>query len=129
MSGKKKLLLVDDDPAVTSYLVVKLSKLYDIVSTNDPAEVVALARREQPHVILSDIDMPEMSGGDVAAAVAAEPETATIPVIYLTALVSPQEAQDMEGQVGGRPGVSKRAPLSELVEVIDRVTARGQPRD
>jgi CheY-like chemotaxis protein len=129
MSGKKKLLLVDDDPAVTSYLVVKLSKLYDVVSTNDPREVVALAKREQPHVILSDIDMPEMNGGDVAAAVAAEPATASIPLVYLTALVSPQEAHDLGGHVGGRPGVSKRAALSELVEVIDRVTARGQSPD
>ncbi|HEY8050390.1 MAG TPA: response regulator [Ramlibacter sp.] len=124
MSGKRKVLLVDDDPAVTSYLVVKLSKLYEVVSTNNPRAAVALASAEQPHVILCDIDMPGMSGGDVAAALADEPMTALIPVIYLTALVSPQEASDLDGQVGGRPGVSKRAQLSELVEVIDKVTRR-----
>lgn len=124
MSGKKKILLVDDDASVTSYLVMKLSKLYDVVCTNDPREAVSLAAAEQPHAVLCDIDMPEMGGGEVCAALAAEPQTALIPLVYLTALVSPQEAQDLEGQVGGRPGVSKRAPLSELVAVIDKVTAR-----
>ena len=124
MSGKRKVLLVDDDASVIAYLVMKLSKLYDVVSTTDPRQAVAIATDEQPHVILCDIDMPDMGGGDVAAALVADPATAFIPLIYLTALVSPQEAQDLDGQVGGRPGVSKRAQLSELVEVIDKVTRR-----
>ena len=123
MSGKKKVLLVDDDAAVISYLVVKLSKLYEVVSTTDSRRAVATAKEERPDVILCDIDMPHLSGGDVAAALAEEPQTAGIPVVYLTALVSPEEAKDLQGQVGGRPGVSKRAQLAELVAVIDRVTS------
>ena len=122
MNAKKRILLVDDDDAVVSYLVAKLSKLYDVVSTVDPSKVVALARRELPDVILCDIDMPGMSGGDVAAALGEDSATARIPLIYLTALVSPEEARDLQGQVGGRPGVSKRAPLAELVARIDELT-------
>jgi CheY-like chemotaxis protein len=124
MSGKKKVMLVDDDAAVISYLVVKLGKLYDVVSTTDSRRALAMAKEERPDVILCDIDMPEMSGGDVAAALGDDAATADIPLVYLTALVSPEEAKDLQGQVGGRPGVSKRAQLSELVDVIDRVTAR-----
>jgi hypothetical protein len=45
-----------------------------------------------------------------------------VPLIYLTGLVSPEETRDLEGQVGGRPGVSKRAPLAELVARIDAAT-------
>jgi CheY-like chemotaxis protein len=123
MTGKKKVLLIDDDDAVISYLGVKLAALYDVVSTVDPRRAVAMARQELPDVVLCDIDMPHMSGGDVAAALAAEPQTAAIPLVYLTALVSPDEAQDLQGQVGGRPGVSKRAPLAQLVATIDQVTA------
>jgi len=124
MSAKKKLLLVDDDAAVISYLVMKLSKLYEVVSTTDPVAVLPMARAERPDAILCDIDMPDMGGGDVAAALAADAATAGIPLIYLTALVSPEEAREMDGQVGGRPGVSKRAPLSELVSKIDEATRR-----
>src|SRR3954470_1630476 len=107
--GRKKLMLIDDDSAVDEYLVKKLSRLYDVVSTTRPAQALSLARAERPDAILCDIDMPEVSGGDVAAALADDPGTASIPVIYLTALVSPEEAKDLGGQVGGRPGVSKRA--------------------
>lgn len=124
VTAKKRILLIDDDAAVISYLVTKLVKHYDVVSTVDPRQVVALARRELPEVILCDIDMPEMTGGDVAAALAKDPDTARIPLIYLTALVSPEEARDLDGQVGGRPGVSKRAPLSELIKKIDEATWR-----
>ena len=119
MAQRKRILLVDDDEAVVALLVQKLARTYDVVSTVDPRKVLAIAKREMPDVILCDIDMPDMSGGEVAAALAEDPETAHIPLIYLTALVSPEETRDLDGQVGGRRGVSKRAPLSELVECID----------
>ena len=122
MTAKKKIMLIDDDDAVVRYLVVKLSRMYEVVSTTDPLKAVGIAKRDRPDVILCDIDMPEMSGGEVAAALSEDPATAFIPVIYLTALVSPEETRDLSGQVGGRPGVSKRAPLSELVKTIDEVT-------
>ena len=63
-----------------------------------------------------------MSGGDVAAQISADSQTARIPFIYLTALVSPEEARDLDGQVGGRPGIVKRAPLGDLVAKIDELT-------
>lgn len=123
MNAKRKVLLIDDDEAVVAHLVIKLSKLYEVVSTVNPRQAVALARRELPDVILCDIDMPDMGGGDVAAALAGDSATARIPLIYLTALVSPEEARDLQGQVGGRPGVSKRAPLAELVAAIDEAAS------
>ena len=123
MSGMKKILLVDDDEAVVAYLATKLAKSYEVVSTTDPRKAVAMARAQLPDVILCDIDMPGMSGGDVAAALAEDTGLARIPLIYLTGLVSPQEAQELQGQVGGRPGVSKRAPLAQLVAAIEDATA------
>jgi CheY-like chemotaxis protein len=121
MSGKKRVLLVDDDPTVVSYLTTKLSKLYEVVATSDPRKVVALARRELPDVILCDIDMPHMSGGEVAAELAADSGLARIPFLYLTDLVSPQEARELDGQVGGRPGIAKRAPMADLVARINEL--------
>ena len=122
LMSKKKVMLIDDDAAVISYLNVKLSKLYEIVSTTDPTSAVRMARAELPDLILCDIDMPAMGGGEVAAALAAESITARIPLVYLTALVSAEEARELDGQLGGRPGVSKRAPLSELTNAIDKAT-------
>jgi CheY-like chemotaxis protein len=119
MSTKKKLLLIDDDDAVISYLVSKLAKYYDLVSTTEPLMAVTMARNEKPDLILCDIDMPNLGGGEVAHSLAEDPHTSSIPLIYLTGLVSPEEALDLQGNVGGRPGVAKRAPLAVLLHRID----------
>ncbi len=119
---RMKLLLVDDDKAVVTYLTVKLGKHYEIAGTTQPANALSMARTERPDVILCDIDMPGMSGGEVAAALAADPRTAAIPLIYLTALATPQEMHELQGMVSGRPAVSKKARLSELLAHINNAT-------
>lgn len=122
--SRKKIMLIDDDEAVINYLTVKLGKHYDLISTTEPLIAVTLANREKPDLILCDIDMPEMGGGEVAAALSELPATSHIPLVYLTSLVSPQEAHELQGHVGGRPGVAKRAPLSELLACIESLTSR-----
>lgn len=124
MGEAKKILLIDDDQAVLAYLMAKLAPHYALVSTTDPHQAVDLAKAEQPDLVLCDIDMPGMGGGDVVAALAENPRTAGIPVMYLTALVSPEETRDMGGNVGGRPGVAKRAPIAELLQRIDELLAK-----
>ena len=124
---RKKILLVDDDDSVVSYLAAKLSQRYDVVCTVQPRVAVAMARAERPDLILCDIDMPGMSGGEVAAALAADAKTAAIPLIYLTALVSPAEARELQGLVSGRPAVAKRARMAELIERIEHTVNAVQP--
>lgn len=114
----RKILAVDDDVAVLEYLQAKLGGDYTVVTTHLPAEVLPLARAEKPDLIICDIDMPETDGGDVAAALAADSATSHIPLLYLTSILSREEAQDMRGQVGGRPAISKHAPARELVARI-----------
>lgn len=120
--ARKKIVVIDDDPAVLAVLQAKLVSRYVTVCSAKPIEAIALVRAEQPDVVLCDIDMPRMNGGEVAAALAADSATFRIPFIYLTSLVSPAEAEDLGGSVGGRPAVSKRATMIDLVRVIDSVT-------
>jgi DNA-binding response OmpR family regulator len=118
MTGRKNILLVDDDHAVTDYLQLKLGRAYDVLVTNDPRAALTLARKEQPDLILCDVDMPVMSGGDVCRALSDDEQTQHIPILYLTSMVSHEEVQMMGGQVGGRPGVSKAAPIDEILARI-----------
>src|SRR4051812_36747018 len=120
--ARKRILLVDDDQAVLVYLGAKLSRHYDIVSTLDPYQAITLARSGQPDLILCDLDMPGMSGSEVDSALHADPETAEIPLLYLTSLVSPAALKDLHGLVRGRPGASKRGPLGDLVARIEQLT-------
>jgi CheY-like chemotaxis protein len=118
MTKRKNILLVDDDTAVTDYLQLKLGKTYDVLVTNEPAAALALARKEQPDLILCDIDMPVMDGGDVSRALYDDAQTRNIPILYLTSIVSHEEVQMLKGQIGGRPGVSKSAPIGDILARI-----------
>ena len=124
MSERHKLLVVDDDEAMIDYLHAKLGDRYDIVSTNAPENVLGLARSERPNLILCDINMPGMDGGDVSKALHAHPEVRTIPVLFLTALISPSELKQTGQQIGGRAAISKQAPLEELAKRIQQVIER-----
>jgi CheY-like chemotaxis protein len=79
---------------------------------------VACACAEKPGIILCDIHMPGMQGDEVAFALSQEPCTADIPLVYLTALVSAEEAPDLEGVFGEYPTVSKMASTEELRQIV-----------
>ena len=124
MSERYKLLVVDDDEAMIDYLHAKLGERFDIVSTNAPENVLNLARTERPHLILCDINMPEMDGGDVSKALHAHPEVRTVPMLFLTALISPDELKNTGNLIGGRPAISKQAALPELEKRIRQLIER-----
>ncbi len=116
---KPKLLIVDDDEMVLKALRLELEERYAVVATHEPAEVLPLARKEKPDLILCDIEMPGMDGGDLSAALFADPALGGIPVLFLTGLASPADLTNTRGQLGGRPAVSKSAPVAELIKRID----------
>lgn len=117
--AKAKILVVDDDEAVLDYMRAKLASRYAVVVTTDPQEVIGLARAERPQLILCDIEMPGMDGGDLSAALYAEDGLRDIPLLFLTGLVTPEDLKAQQGQLGGRAAISKEAPIAELVARID----------
>ena len=112
---KRRLLLVDDDDAVLDYLRAKLGPRYEVLSTETAENVLALARSGRPDLILCDIDMPGMDGGDVSAALFSDEGTRDIPVLFLSALVSTQK------EIGGRHAIAKSAPVGELIARIESI--------
>lgn len=116
---KPKILVVDDDEAVLEFMRAKLGPRFAIVGTTDPRQVLDLARSERPQLILCDIEMPGLDGGDLSAALYAQDDLRDIPLLFLTGLVSQSEIQAQQGQLGGRAAISKEAPIAELVARID----------
>lgn len=125
MTERPRILVVDDDPAVTELLELKLDPLYRVSVTNNPREVQQLARQLKPAAVICDIDMPELDGGEVCRRLREDPQTRSIPLLYLTGMVSSAEVKALNGEVGGRPGVSKGAPIQEIARRIDEVIAAG----
>jgi CheY-like chemotaxis protein len=114
MSARAKLLLVDDDEAVIEYLNLKLGAEFDLTATGSPEAALALARDARPDLVLCDIDIPGMDGGDISAALFANPETHDIPLVFLTALVTPQDLAAKGNQLAGRAAISKQSPIEEI---------------
>ncbi|HEX6692253.1 MAG TPA: response regulator [Burkholderiales bacterium] len=114
---KKKILVVDDDQAVLTYLLVKLGARYDLVTTDAGDQVMRLVKKEMPDLIVCDIDMPDVDGGDISAQLYGDDKTRYIPMLFLSALVPAKDAK--RGEVGGRPAISKSAPIDELIARIE----------
>ncbi|MBX3324028.1 MAG: response regulator [Phycisphaeraceae bacterium] len=79
------ILLVDDEPFITSIMKRKLvDRGHDVIVASDGEEALQLARTEQPHAIVTDLQMPHISGLELAVALRRLPETASTPIILLT---------------------------------------------
>lgn len=116
--ARPTLLIVDDDESVLEYLKIKLGTRYEVISTTTPKLVLGLARERRPDLILCDLDMPGMNGGEVSAALFGDEEARHIPLVFLSGTVSPHELQKLQGKVG-RPAITKSTPLPELVKRIE----------
>ena len=124
MARQRKVLVIDDDVAVLDLLRRKLAGHYQVIVTTDARKSVELAHEHRPDAVLCDLVMPRMNGGEVAAALGKDAELASIPVIYLTNVLSPEEMKNFGGVVGGHRSVSKRAPIAEVISAIDAALAQ-----
>ena len=87
MAEKKKILLIDDDPDfVEAVKVIVENGGYDVKVAYDGEEGLEAVAAEKPDLIVLDVMMPVMNGHEACAKLKANPATAKIPVILLTAV-------------------------------------------
>src|SRR5262245_8210748 len=85
MSPGKHILIVDDYPDALDIWAIYLRALgYEVSTAGDGAAALAQAERVRPDVIVLDLELPRISGFDVARRLRANPETAHIPLIAAT---------------------------------------------
>jgi CheY-like chemotaxis protein len=81
-----KVLVVDDDPKAAELTAIRITGLASsVLRAHGGREAIDAARRELPDVIVLDLLMPEVNGFDVVEALRERPETASIPVLVITA--------------------------------------------
>lgn len=117
----KKILVVDDETDVLKVIDKRLSGAgYSVLKALCGRDAIDIAKRERPDLILLDILMPGMDGGEVAAALRSEPLTKDIPVVFLTCLVRKGEEESV-GEGAGKYFVAKPYDPDELLREIDRL--------
>ncbi len=93
----KTVLVVDDEIHIVHVVAIKLrNNGYEVVSADNGAEALELALREKPDIIVTDFQMPVMTGLELVEQLRRHEETKDIPVIMLTArsFAIEQEQQD-----------------------------------
>lgn len=123
MAGPK-ILIVEDEQELLQSLAHKLTlREFDVITASSGCEAVEKARTESPAVILLDIMLPDIDGPQVACRLQDDPATRTIPIIFLSGIISREEAgadASPEIQAGERFYTALAKPFS-LIELLDEL--------
>jgi CheY-like chemotaxis protein len=122
----KRILVVDDEPSITRLLKLNLEQTghYEVREVNSSPTALAAAREFKPDLVISDVMMPEVGGGEVAAQLREDPALRRVPVIFLTAAVRKEELGGPEAVIAGRLYIAKPLDLKSLLAAIERILGK-----
>lgn len=116
---KKVLVVEDNELNMKLFHDLLEAHGYQTVQTNNGNQVLDLARREKPDLILMDIQLPEVSGLDVTRWLKSDPDLKKIPVIAVTAFAMKGDEQKI--REGGCEGyISKPISVTGFIETIQK---------
>jgi len=120
---KKRILVVDDEVALTRIIKLNLERTgnYEVRTENMGSMAIPAAKEFKPDLIFLDVMMPDMGGDDVAAQLKEDPVLSNIAFIFMTAIVTKEETQSIETNIGGNIFLAKPVKTEELIATIERV--------
>lgn len=117
-----KIMVVEDDASLREIYSIRITaEGYEVVSAGDGEEALAVAVREKPDLILSDVMMPKISGFDMLDILRSTPETASIKVVMMTALSSEDQRQRGESLGADRYLVKSQVGIEDVINTIHEV--------
>ena len=117
-----KIMVVEDDASLLEIYSIRITaEGYEVVSAGDGEEALAVAVREKPDLILSDVMMPKISGFDMLDILRSTPETADIKVIMMTALSADDQRERGERLGANRYLVKSQVGIEDVVNAIHDV--------
>ncbi len=128
MDTKKTIMVVDDNPDIITIVKTILEgRGYTVFSASSGPELLSMLPNHKPDLIILDIMMPEMDGLEVLTRLKGKAETATTPVILLTAKV---QYEDVLGgyKLGADYYITKPFTSTQLVNGINLLLGEGKPQ-
>jgi len=119
---KKRILVVDDEASITRLLKLNLEQTneYVVRGENDSKRAMATAEEFQPDLILLDVMMPGIDGGELASRFQDNPKFKNVPIVFLTAAATKSEVYARGCNVGGLPFLAKPVEISEVVACLKK---------
>jgi CheY-like chemotaxis protein len=117
---KKRILVVDDEPSITRLLKLNLeqTQAYEVRTENVATRALTTAAEFKPHLVLLDVMMPGMDGGELASRLQADPATKDVRIVFLTATATKSEVAARGGKVGGLPFLAKPVEFAEVLSCL-----------
>ncbi|MFN2509226.1 MAG: response regulator [Chthoniobacterales bacterium] len=119
--NKSRILVVDDDANLSRLVSIMLEKtrLYEVKVENRSHNAFATAAAFKPDVILLDVDMPGLDGGDVAHLIRQDAALKSTPIVFFTSLISQAEAGGSMVSRGGENYLAKPVEPSALIRSLE----------
>ena len=115
----REILIVDDDVATLKMLERLLMRAgYSVIPLSLGKEAIRVAKERTPDLVILDIMMPDMDGGEVANILKSEPETKNIPIIFLSSLIKKNEEKGSSRR-DGIYLISKPFEREELLRQVE----------
>ena len=123
-------MVVEDDQSLREIYSIRLTaEGYEVVSAGDGEEALAMAVKERPDLVLSDVMMPKISGFDMLDILRSTPETKDIKVIMMTALSSDDQRKRGENLGADKYLVKSQVGIEDVIAAVHEVLggAAGAP--
>jgi CheY-like chemotaxis protein len=118
---KKRILIIDDDVSITKVFKVIIEKTgkYEVRAELRGVRALPAAKQFKPHLILLDIMMPDLDGGEVAIQLKEDEATKDIPIVFISAAITKEEEDAAGGVQGGHPILAKPVHVTKLMECLE----------
>ncbi len=122
MSGRRAVLVVDDDPFIRGLILTTLEDVahFELYAAADGVEALAVAARERPQLVFLDIDMPRLDGIEACRRLRADPTIARATIVMLTASADDSARRRAEA-AGADLFLTKPFSPLELLRMVDRL--------
>ena len=121
-----KIMVVEDDQSLREIYSIRLTaEGYEVVSAGDGEEALAIAVKEKPDLIVSDVMMPKISGFDMLDILRSTPETKDVKVIMMTALSSDDQRKRGESLGADKYLVKSQVGIEDVINSVREVLSGG----
>ncbi len=123
---KKKVLLIDDEPAFTRLLKLNLEKTgaYEVREEHIGSQGLAAVKEFKPDIVLLDVVMPDIDGGTVVSQIRCSEDLKETKVVFLTAVMTKKEAHEKSGMLNSIPCIAKPVATEEVIACIEKYTGK-----
>ena len=128
LTGKDYLLIVEDDLDILKLLETTLNfSGYRVITARNGNEGLEVIQNGHPAIVIADIMMPKLDGFGFVHRLRINPETRTIPVVFITATYVSREDREFALNIGATRFIQKPIELDDFLITIDELLVQGVP--